>query len=186
MKQSFDKGFLTPYPVFIVASYDENGVPNAMNAAWGGQCGDKQVAICMSQHRTTANMEKTKAFTISFATAEQAAACDFVGMVSQDKVPDKMEKTGWTFTKSDKVNAPIIDQLPVAIECKLVEIQKEFGDLRIVGEIVGMKADDSVLTDGKVDLGKMKPIMFDGAALCYRTIGDSIGKAWGIGKECMK
>lgn len=185
MKKSFDKGFLTPYPVFIVASYDEQGKANAMNAAWGGQCGDKQVSICMSHHRTTDNLEKTKAFTISFATIEQAAACDFVGMVSQDKVPDKMEKCGWTFTKSDKVNAPIIDQLPVAIECKLVEIQHEFGDLRIVGEIVGMKADDSVLTDGKVDLGKLKPIMFDGAQLCYRSIGDSIGKAWGIGKQFM-
>ena len=185
MKQSFDKGFLTPHPVFIVASYDENGEPNAMNAAWGGQCGGMQVSISMSHHRTTDNIEKAKAFTISFATQDQAAACDYVGIVSQDKVPDKMAKCGWTVTKSDKVNAPIIDQLPVAIECKLVEIQHEFGEMRIVGEIVGMKADDSVLTDGKVDLAKLKPIMFDGAALCYRTIGDNIGGAWNLGKKFM-
>ena len=185
MKQNIEKAFLTPYPVFIVASYDEKGEPNAMNAAWGGQCGDKQVSIWMSHHRTTDNIEKTKAFTISFATVEQAAECDYVGIVSQDKVPNKMIKCGWTVTKSDKVNAPIIDQLPVAIECKLVEIQHEFGDLRVIGEIVGMKADDSVLTDGKVDLSKLNPIMFDGAALCYRSIGDSIGGAWNIGKKFM-
>ena len=126
MKQSFDKGFVTPHPVFIIATYDENGKADAMNAAWVGQVGGNQLSMSLSPHRTTKNIKVNKEFTVSFATKEQVEACDYVGIVSQDKVPDKMEKCGFTVTKSDKVNAPIIDQLPVAIECKVIELQEEF------------------------------------------------------------
>ncbi len=184
MKQSFTKGFLTPLPVFIIATYNENGTPNAMNAAWAGQIGGSQLSMSLSPaHKTTKNIIANKEFTISFATKEQAEACDYVGTVSGDKVPDKLEKCGFTVTKSDKVNAPVIDQLPVAIECKVIEIQEELGETRVVAEIVGMKADESVLTDGKVDISKLHPIMFDTVAKCYREIGENIGGAWSIGKK---
>ena len=183
MKKSFDKGFVTPHPVFIIATYDENGKANAMNAAWVGQVGGNQLSLSLSPHRTTTNIKNNKEFTVSFATKEQVEACDYVGIVSGDKVPDKLEKCGFTVTKSDKVNAPIIDQLPVAIECKVVELQEEFNETRVVAEIVGMKADDSVLTDGKVDLEKLHPIMFDTVALSYREIGASVGGAWSAGKK---
>ena len=183
MKQSFDKGFVTPHPVFIIGTYDENGKADAMNAAWAGQVGANQLSISLSSHRTTTNIKNNKEFTVSFATKEQLEACDYVGIVSQDKVPDKLDKCGFTTTKSDKVNAPIIDQLPVAIECKVVELQEEFGETRVVAEIVGLKADDSVLTDGKVDLEKLHPIMFDTVSLCYREIGANLGGAWVAGKK---
>ena len=183
MKQSFDKGFVTPHPVFIIATYDENGKANAMNAAWAGQVGSNQLSISLSPHVSTANIKRNKEFTVSFATKEQVEACDYVGLVSQDKVPDKLEKCGFTVTKSDKVNAPVIDQLPVAIECRVIELQEEFKETRVVAEIVGMKADDSVITDGKVDLDKLRPIMFDTVALCYREIGASVGGAWAAGKK---
>ena len=120
---------------------------------------------------------------LTLTTKEQAEPCDYVGTVSGDKVPDKLEKCGFTVTKSDKVNAPVIDQLPVAIECKVIEIQEELGETRVVAEIVGMKADESVLTDGKVDISKLHPIMFDTVAKCYREIGENIGGAWSIGKK---
>ena len=183
MKQSFDKGFITPHPVFIIATYDENGKPDAMNAAWAGQIGGNQFSISLSPHRTTTNIKENKEFTVSFATREQVEACDYVGIVSGDKVPDKLEKCGFTVTKSDKVNAPIIDQLPVAIECRVIELQEEFNETRVVAEIVGLKADEEVLTDGKVDLGKVGLVVFDTVGLCYRTVGDSIGGAWNIGKK---
>ena len=183
MKKSMEKGFITPHPVFIIATYDENGVPNAMNAAWAGQIGPTMVSISLGGHRSTENIKKTKALTVSFATKEYVEACDYVGIVSQNKVPDKLEKCGFTVTKSEKVNAPIIDQLPVAIECKVVDIQEEYGESRIVAEIVGMKADESVLTDGAVDLDKLHPIMFDTVAKCYREIGANIGGAWAAGKK---
>lgn len=183
MKKSFNKGFITPHPVFIIATYDENGNANAMNAAWVGQIGGNQLSISLSSHKTTDNIKANKEFTISFATKEQVEACDYVGIVSANKVPDKLEKCGFTVTKSDKVNAPVIDQLPVAIECRAIELQEEFGETRVVAEIFGMKADESVLTDGKVDLEKLHPIMFDTVALCYREIGASVGGAWNSGKK---
>ena len=183
MKQSFDKGFVTPHPVFIIATYDENGKPDAMNAAWAGQVGGNQLSISLSPHMTTENIKRNMEFTVSFATKEFVEACDYVGMVSGNKVPDKLEKCGFTVTKSDKVNAPVIDQLPVAIECKVIELQEEFKETRVVAEIVGLKADESVLTDGKVDLSKLHPIMFDTVAMCYREIGDNIGGAWSAGKK---
>ena len=183
MKKSLDKGFITPHPVLIIGTYDENGTPDAMNAAWGGQIGGNQISISLSSHKTTDNIKLNKEFTVAFATAAQIAACDYVGIVSGNKVADKLAKCGFTVTKSDKVNAPVIDQLPVTIECKVIELQEEFKETRVVAEIVGLKADEEVLTNGKVDLGKVGLVVFDTVGLCYRTVGDSIGGAWNIGKK---
>ena len=182
MKQSFDKGFVTPLPVFIIATYDKDGKPNAMNAAWAGQIGGDLISISLGEHVSTENIKSAGEFTVSYATKEFLAACDYVGMVSQAKVPDKFEKAGFTVTKSDKVNAPIIDQLPVAIECKVKGIFEEFGETRVVAQIVGMTADEKVLTDGKVDLDKLHPVMFDSSATAYREIGGIVGGAWDAGK----
>ncbi len=183
MKKSFDKGFITPLPVLIIATYDENGTPDAMNAAWGGQVGGSQISISLGKHKTTDNIHLNKEFTVSFATKEYVEACDYVGCVSGANVPDKLDNCGFTVTKSDKVNAPVIDQLPVAIECKVIDLQEEYNETRIVADIVGLKADDSVLTDDAVDLGKLHPIMFDSAQKCYREIGASVGGAWAVGKK---
>ena len=183
INQSFDKGFITPHPVFIIGTYDAEGNANAMNAAWGGQIGGNQLSISLSPHKTTENIRLNKEFTVAFATKETVEACDYVGIASGNKVTDKLARCGFTVTKSDKVNAPVIDQLPVTIECRVIELQEEFKETRVVAEIVGMKAEESVLTDGKVDLGKVHPIMFDTVALCYRGIGDSVGGAWSAGKK---
>ena len=185
MRKELDKGFLTPQPVFIVATYDANGNADAMNAAWCGQVGPKQLSLSLSPHTPTENLKNQKAFTVSFATKAQIEACDYVGLVSHSKVPDKMQKSGFSLTKSEKVNAPIINELPVALECNVISITEEYGETRIVGEIVGMSADESVLTDGKVDLEKLCPVMFDSSALCYREIGMVIGGAWKVGKKLM-
>ncbi len=185
MRKSFDKGIVTPQPVFIIATYDENGNADAMNAAWAGQVGPKEISLSLSAHRTTENIKKNKEFTVSFATKGFVAESDYVGIVSADKVADKMEKSGFTVTKSDKVNAPIINELPVAIECKVVSLTEEFNETRVVAEIVGMSADESVLTEDKVDLAKLQPIMFDSSALAYREIGDIVGGAWDAGKKLM-
>lgn len=185
MKQNFDKGFVTPLPVFIIATYDQEGKPNAMNAAWAGQVGGDLISISLGAHPSTENIKRNREFTVSYATAAQTAACDFVGLVSAAKVPDKLEKAGFTVTRSEKVNAPILNELPVAIECKVEAIQEEFGETRVVAKIVGMVADESVLTDGKVDLGKLQPIMFDSASRTYRVIGDVTGGAWDAGKKLL-
>lgn len=184
MKQSFEKGIFAPLPVLIIGTYNENGTPNAMNAAWGGQVGMSQISVSLSSsHLTTDNIKRNKEFTIAYATAEHIAACDYVGIVSGNNVDNKLGKCGFTVTESDKVNAPVIDQLPVTIECKVLDIQEEFNETRVVAEVVGLKADENVLTDGKVDYSKIGLVIYDTAAKCYRKVGDSVAAARNVGRK---
>ncbi len=185
MKVNVEKSFVTPLPVFIIATYNAEGKPNAMNAAWVGQIGRDMISLSLGNHPSTENIKLNRAFTVSYATKKYVAECDYVGIVSYNKDPDKLATAGFTVTPSQKVNAPIIDQLPVAIECEVVDITQEYGETRVTAKIVGMVAEDSVLTVGKVDLTKMQPIMYDSSAKTYRVIGDNVGGAWNAGKKFM-
>ena len=173
------KPFMYPQPVLIIATYDENGVPNAMNAAWGITTDFNEISISLSEHKTTDNFAKTGAFTVSMATEDQIVACDYVGIESGRKVPDKFERAGFHATKSEFVNAPLIDELPLALECKV----KSFEDGILIGEIVNVSADESVVTDGKVDLKKLRPIAFDPFNNAYMGIGEKAGNAFSDGKK---
>ena len=173
------KPLLFPMPVLIIGTYDENGVPNTMNAAWGMISDFKEISISLSEHKTTANLAVTGEFTVSIATEDTVVACDYVGIVSANDEPDKFAKAGFHATKSDKVNAPLIDELPMALECRV----KSFEDDILIGEIVNVNADESVLTDGKIDPKKLKPIAYDPANNTYVTIGDVVGKAFSDGLQ---
>ena len=173
------KPFMYPQPVLIIATYDENGVPNAMNAAWGITTDFNEISISLSEHKTTDNFAKTGAFTVSMATEDQIVACDYVGIESGRKVPDKFERAGFHATKSEFVNAPLIDELPLALECKV----KSFEDGILIGDIVNVSADESVVTDGKVDLKKLRPIAFDPFNNTYMGIGEKAGNAFSDGKK---
>ena len=166
------KPFMYPMPVLIIGTYDENGVPNAMNAAWGMISDYDEVSISLAKHKTTDNFEKTGAFTVSFATEDTMIPCDYVGVVSANDVPDKFAKAGFHATKSSRVNAPLIDELPIAFECKV----KSFENDILVGEIVNVAVDESILTDGRIDPKKMKPIIYDSANHIYYSLGEAIGK----------
>lgn len=181
MRKNFGpKPILYPQPVFIIAAYDENGVPNAMNAAWGGISESDEISMCISEnHKTTENILARKAFTVSMGTADQVAACDYVGVVSGNKVPDKVAKAGFHTTKSEFVDAPLIDELPMAVECRLKSYDPD--TCRLVGEVVNVCADESVLTEGKIDPAKLRPIVFDGMNHTYMTLGDVVGKAFSDG-----
>lgn len=173
-----------PQPVWIIATYDENGVPNAMNAAWGGISEMTEVSVCLSAgHKTCKNFAKTGAFTISMADAAHVAGCDYVGISTGNKTEDKFAKAGFTATRSAHVNAPIINELAVCLECKVIEYNKESCILR--GEIVNVSVDESAMTDGKVDVSKVQPITFDPFNNAYHVIGAKVGDAWGSGKELM-
>ena len=179
MRKNFGpKPVCYPQPVFILATYDENGVPNAMNAAWGGISDDHEISVCVSAgHKTMANILLKKAFTISMATAEYATACDYVGIVSGNKVPDKFARAGFHATKSEFVDAPLIDELPMAVECKLISYDPE--TCRLVGEIVNVSADESVLdAEGKVDVTKLQPITYDPMNHHYLVLGEKVGQAF--------
>ncbi len=171
------KPFIYPMPVLIIGTYDENGVPNAMNAAWGTITDMNEITISMSPHKTTENFLKTGAFTVSIATEDMVVPCDYVGVESASKVPDKFAKAGFHATKSEYVNAPLIDELPMALECKV----KSYEDEILVGEIVNVCADESVLTDGKIDPKKLKPIAYDPVNHTYVGLGNVVGKAFSDG-----
>lgn len=169
-------------PVLIVAAYDEAGVPNAMNAAWGGIFTDETIGVCLSEgHKTTKNILSTGAFTVSVGTAECLAQCDYVGIVSGNKVPDKFAKAGFSAVRGEAVNAPIIEQLPMTLECTLVSYDKESNHL--VGRIVNVSADESILTDGKIDVAKLRPITYDPVNHNYIELGAKAGNAFSDGKQ---
>ncbi len=177
------KPWTYPQPVFILAAYDENGKPNAMNAAWGGISEENQIAICISEgHKTTANILASGAFTVSMATADTVVVCDYVGIASGNDDEAKMEKAGFSCVSSEFVNAPIINELPMAIECKLVSYNSD--TCILLGEIVNVSADESILDEsGKIDPDKLRPITFDPVHNTYRVIGEKVGNAFKDGLQ---
>jgi flavin reductase (DIM6/NTAB) family NADH-FMN oxidoreductase RutF len=181
-------GVVFPGAVLIIGTYDENGVPDAMNAAWGGQCGPKHITFQLSAHKTTENIRLKKAFTISFATKDDIVQSDYFGIISGNDVPDKVAKAGFTITKSPNVDAPIINEYKLTLECKVVTFDEdENGGARVVGEIVNMSADESILDEeGNIDLGKLQPVIFDSAKRTYRVVGEKVADAWGAGKTIVE
>ena len=169
---------ITPEGVFIIGTYDENGVPNAMNAAWGMQSDMGEITLMLGKHKTTENFEKTGAFTVAFGTADTVLISDYFGVETGAKV-NKIEKAGCHTHPSAHVNAPIIEEYPLTLECTVKNWDAETGYL--IGEIVASQADESILTDGKVDLGKLRPIIFDPSFNAYRVVGEVVGRAFSDG-----
>ena len=162
MRKNFGaKPICYPMPVYIIGTYNADGTPNAMNAAWGGISEDKEISICVdSEHKTAENLAIRKAFTVSMATADTLAACDYVGLVSGNKEPEKFAKAGFHATRSAFVDAPLIDELPMALECEVISYDRE--TCRLVGRIVNVCAEESVLGEnGKVDVAKLQPLTYD-------------------------
>lgn len=183
MRQNFGvKTYMYPQPVLIIGTYDENGVADAMNAAWGGVADYNKLVVCLSaSHKTVKNILLKKEFTISMATKKEVVACDYVGVVSANDVPNKLEKTGWHVVKSEHVNAPMFEELPLSIECKFGGFDEET-ELMIC-EIVNVCVDESILTDGKIDVSKLEPIAYDPANHKYHVLGEEVGSAFKDGMQ---
>ena len=179
-----DQAVITPLPAIMIATYDENENPDVMMAAWGGQCGPKHICFNLSAHKTTENIRLKKAFTVSFATKGDIVQSDYFGIVSANDVPDKVKKAGFTVTKSPNVDAPIVNEYKLTLECKVVKMDEDGnGGARVVGEVINMSADESILdAEGKIDLGKLQPVIFDSSKNTYRVVGEKVGDAWGSGK----
>lgn len=181
MRKDFGaKPWLYPLPVLIVGSYDAQGRPDAMNAAWGGIYESDQVILCLSEgHKTTKNIKARGAFTVSIADRAHLVQADYVGMVSANAVSDKMERSGLHSEKSAHVDAPLFDEFPMALECRLVKVGK---DGHIIGEIVNVSADERILgEDGQIDANKLEPISFDAVHRTYRVLGETVGNAFSDG-----
>ena len=187
-KNFTDQMVITPQPAIMIATWDEKQNPDVMMAAWGGQCGPKHITFQLSAHKTTENIRLKKAFTISFATKDDVVQSDYFGTVSANDVPDKVAKAGYTVTASPNVDAPIINEYKLTLECKVVEFEENGNDgARVVGEIVNMSADENILDeDVNIDLEKLQPVVFDSTKRIYRVLGEKVGDAWGSGKAIIE
>lgn len=184
MKSFAPKPWVAPQPVLIIGTYNEDGVANAMNAAWAGQWDMKEIMISMGKHATTDNLKRKGEFTVAFATRKTMAAADFVGIVSAKSDPKKVEKTGWTVGKATMVDAPVFADFPMTLECRIKEkySESETG-CYLVAEIVNILVDEKYLAeDGNPDLEKMELIVFDPVHHGYIGLGGKAGQAFSAGK----
>ena len=172
------KAYIYPLPVLIIGTYDSSGVPNAMNAAWGTVCDTDKVSICLSAtHKTVKNLLKTKEFTVSIADEKNVILADYVGVVSGNKVVNKLDKTGWNVCRGEVVNAPIIKELPLALECKLLSY--DYDSEVAIGQVVNVSVDEGILTaDNQIDLTKFKPLVYDCDTHGYYVLGEKVGTAF--------
>ncbi|HIV67285.1 MAG TPA: flavin reductase [Candidatus Butyricicoccus stercorigallinarum] len=184
MRKDFGaKPFLYPQPVLMIASYDADGTPDVMNAAWGCISDANQIALYLSAgHKTVKNILARKAFTVSMADEAHVVACDYVGIVSANEVPDKVARAGFHTTKSARVDAPIVDELPMTLECTLVSYDE--ASECMLGEIVNVSADESILgADGNIDPARLRPIAFDPVNSAYLALGNKVGNAFSDGAQ---
>jgi flavin reductase (DIM6/NTAB) family NADH-FMN oxidoreductase RutF len=171
------KPYLYPQPVLIIGTYNAKGEANAMNAAWGGVSEDHELTLCLSEdHQTTANLLKTKAVTVSIGTAKTVKECDYFGDVSGNQVPDKLARVHFHAHKAEHVNAPYFEELPLTLECEVVSYDPESCHLTL--DIVNVSADESILSQGKIDPEKLEPITYDPVNHTYRKLGVLVGQAF--------
>lgn len=185
MKSFEPRPWMAPQPVLIIGTYDENGKPNAMNAAWSGQWDMKEIMISMGNHATTSNLNRCGEFTVAFATEATMVAADYVGIVSAKKEPRKMEKAGWNVERATRVNAPVFTDFPMTLECRIREKMDESDTgYYIVAEVVNILVDERYLAeDGKPDLEKMHLITYDPIHQGYIALGGRVGNAFSDGRQ---
>ena len=181
------KPYLFPMPVLMIATYGENGKVDVMNMAWGGICAENMVSLNIdADHKTSENIRKHGAFTLSVADIPHIEAADFFGIATGNKMEDKFERSGLTAVQSEKVDAPVVQEFPLTLECKVVEDKEEVYGHHVIGEIVGVLADESVLDEkGRVDPAKLNAFVFDHFQSGYYAIGEKVGQAWHTGAPLM-
>ncbi|MDE7180924.1 MAG: flavin reductase [Muribaculaceae bacterium] len=181
MKSFRPKPWLLPQPVLIIGTYDADGTPNAMNAAWGGECEMNEFIVSLGSHATTDNLDRIGEFSLTFATVDTLVASDYVGLVSGRKVHDKVARTGWKIEKGENVNAPVFTDFPLTFECRMkAKINASEGEgYYLVGEIINILCDEKYLAvDGKPDVEKMRLISFDPIHNGYIELGKRVGNAF--------
>ena len=182
------KPWFYPLPVLIIGTYDENGVPDAMNAAYGGLYNSGMIEFSIGHGRKTfQNIQASKAFTVSFADRAHLTEADYVGLVSGHTTPDKIARAGLTPVRSAFVDAPLFEEFPLTLECQVVERSDGPGGVRIVGLVVNMSADEAILgEDGLVDADKAQFLSFDRVRRVYRLLGGVVGQAYHDGRKKME
>ncbi len=176
-----------PMPVLMIATYNEDDSVDVMNAAWGMMLERNYVVLNLSEsHKTVQNIKKRKGFTVSIADAKHMVEADYFGVVSANTTKNKFEKSGMTATKSQNVNAPIVNEFPICLECEFVEYQdREYG-CGVVGKVVNVSADENVMTGNQVDISKLEAIAFDPYTHGYYKVTERVGNAFKDGLKLNK
>lgn len=182
------KPYTFPMPVLMIATYNEDGSVDVMNMAWGGVCAENMVALNLDEdHKTSENIKRTGAFCLSIADVPHIEAADFFGIATGNKMKDKFERSGLHAVKSTRVDAPIVEEFPLTLECKVAECQHSIHGFRVIGEILNVLADEKVLDEkGKVVPEKLNAFVFDQFQNGYYAIGEKVGQAWQSGAGLMK
>ena len=182
------KPYLFPMPVIMVATYGENDKVDVMNMAWGTVCDENMVSLNIDEsHLTARNIKERGAFTLSIADLPHIKEADFFGIASGNNMSDKFERSGMTAIKSKKVDAPIVEDFPLILECKVVQAKNEVFGFHVVGEIVGVLADEKILdSNGKVVPERLNAFIYDTFQHGYYKIGEKVGEAFSIGRDLMK
>ena len=168
-----------PMPVLLVATYNEDGSVNVMNAAWGTMVDRNVVALNLTEtHKTVQNIKDRKAFTVSIADAKHVVEADYFGVVSGKSVSDKLGASGLTAVKSENVDAPIINEFPLCMECEFIEYQDSEYGLGVIGKVVNTTADESVVKGDVVDISAVEAIAFDPYTHGYYKVTERVGDAF--------
>lgn len=176
-----------PMPVLMVATYNEDGSTNVMNAAWGMMLERDMVVLNLTEtHKTVQNIKKRKAFTVSIADAEHVVEADYFGVVSGNNTPKKFENSGLTSTKSENVDAPIVNEFPICLECEFMEYQDNEYGCGVVGKVVNVTADAKVMKEDKVDVSLVNAIAFDPYTHGYYKVTERVGNAFKDGLQLKK
>ena len=188
MKDFGVKPYLFPMPVYMIGTWNEDGTVDSMPMAWGGICAENMVALNLEEdHKTVANLKAKGAFTLSVPGLDTLVASDYMGIASANKFADKFERTGLHAVKSERVDAPVITEYPLTLECRVLEMQEQPYGLRVLGEIVNVLADEKVLDEqGRIDSGKLNTFLFDQMRNDYYAVGEVCGKAWNAGAPLLK
>ena len=176
-----------PMPVLMIATYNEDGSIDVMNAAWGMMVDRQHVVLNLTEsHKTVTNIKKRRAFTVSIADAKHVVEADYFGVVSANNTPKKFEKSGLSATKSSLVDAPIINEFPLCMECEFIEYQDDEYGCGVIGKIVNVTADEKVMNGDKVDIDKVDAIAFDPYTHGYYRVRERVGEAFKDGLKLKK
>ena len=182
------KPYLFPMPTYMIGTYNEDDTGGVMVMAWGGICAEDMVALNLeAEHKTVANIESRKAFTLAVPGTDTLRESDFLGIATANKMADKFERSGLHAVRSERVDAPVITEYPITLECQVIEMQSQPYGLRVLGKIVNVIADEKVLDGaGNIDASKIHAFAFDQMQNGYYAIGEKVGQAWHSGADLMK
>ena len=189
MKRSFGvKPWLYPMPTYMIGTYEPDGAVDEMMMAWGGICAENMVALNLeADHKTVANLRSRMAFTLAVPGADTLAQSDYLGIVSANKVPDKFARSGLHAVKSEYVDAPVVEEYPLTLECVVERFEEEPYGLRVLGRIVNVLCEESALDEkGRIDPARLRAFAFDQMQNGYYAMGEKLGKAWNAGAGLVK